>query len=383
MIRFAQSLVVIGWLSLGPDLVAQAEDWSALMEQACTHRRYGVRLAVSKKVAAAGDRSVEAIRKWQSEGKPMPLLLVSSIASASTRGPKTLALLAFWARDRSFPWRSQALGGLAERKLVGHHELFSMAVKDPSHLCRIQGGRGLWAVAPKGAKGAVSLLLRDSDPRVRVRIAAFLLEQGEDAGLGLLMQALTWEFEFLGDPWGKREAATAAKVLEKDLGEDCDFSTPQARALSIAKLRHHLRDRFPGHDSVEPVIDAAAGWENGLDIRSCRNGDLFIRWNNQGQVALGLLGELREDGLPAVADSMNNLSADQGAARRVHGKITCDYLQLVLSDPLRRWKFAPDALTVQVDKSLRALTLAFEDGDSVQKAKMLRDRLLQFTEESR
>ena len=103
MIRFAQGLVVIGWLSLGPDLVAQAEDWSALMEQACTHRRYGVRLGVSKKVAAAGDRSVEAIRKWQSEGKPMPLLLVSSIASASTRGPKTLALLAFWARDRSFP----------------------------------------------------------------------------------------------------------------------------------------------------------------------------------------------------------------------------------------------------------------------------------------
>jgi hypothetical protein len=336
------------WLLLLAPLAAQqatAQPVADDVRAACEHARYGVRVSASKKVAQAGDAAVPAIRaRMQERGKnSLPLLLVDAIAGEITGAGATRALLAEWADDREFFWRSQALKGLANRKDQGSRARFEAGLADPSHLYRIQGARGLWHL---GVKEPAAALLEDPDPRVPVAIAAFLLEQGDERGVPVLESALVAQDEFLGDPWARRDAQMALAALRK--------AFPQKK-LELPESR-------PG------VVDQDAG---GLEIRSCRNGDWYLRWDARGRFTVGLRGGEGFEIEPVQV----KLS---GKASATFGDVVCDSLQFVSKDPALRWRCAPGHVPAELADFLKTLAAKLEERGAAGAARALRERLPQF-----
>jgi hypothetical protein len=315
------------------------------LRAACEHARYGVRVSASKKVAQAGDAAVPAIRaRMQERGKnSLPLLLVDAIAGESAGDGATRALLGEWADDREFFWRSQALKGLANRKDEGSRARFEAGLADASHLYRIQGARGLWHL---GVKEPAAALLLDPDPRVPVAIAAFLLEQGDERGVPVLEAALAAHDEFLGDPWARRDAQVALAALRK--------AFPQKK-LELPESR-------------PAVVEQDVG---GLEIRSCRNGDWFLRWDARGRFTVGLRGGEGFEIEPVPVKL-------GGKASATFGDVVCDSLQFVSKDPALRWRCAPGHVPAELAEFLKTLAAKLEERGAAGAAKALRERLPQF-----
>lgn len=351
---------------------AQEQDWDKAVAKACEHRRYGMRRAVSRKIAEAGDEAVPAVRAYAA-AKTIPLLLVDAIARADTRGDAVLALLEEWAQSRDFYWRSQALGGLAHRKLERLRPLYLEALRDASHLFRIEGARGLHLLDPERDRAAIDgLIENDPDPRVRMRLAALLTEGGDHRFVGVLVAALDLKAEFLGDPWGKREADRAVRAIRPLIG-DTAIEVPAS-----ASLRASLRGR--GVELSEPDFgETDRDYAGGLGIRSCRNGDLFLRWTDTGEILVGLLPQ-RGVTLPAAAwTELSKPLADLGQGEReVHGRVVCDYLELVCGPQSRRIKYAPGALPSEIRSLLAELTAALRATPNPELADELSGRLEQF-----
>lgn len=358
----------------------EAENWNALVAKACEHQRYGMRVAVATKIGKAGDAAVDAVRAYAAD-KTLPLLLVDAIASADGDGPKTLALLGEWAQDRTFYWRAQALRGLADRKHRASVELFRTALHDASFLFRIEGARGLYLTDADRAPARA--LLRDADPRARARIAAFLLEQKDAAGLATAAAALRRRDTFLGDPWAEREATTALRALRAFAGDDFGYDVsapPAANAAALGRIDALVLSH--GGEAPPPSPSVSDDYAGGVEIRSCRSGDLFLRWTSDGRIDFGLEASERT-GLPAA--TWNELAATlpTDAEDRTHGTVVCDYLRVLSTKPTLRAKCAPGALPDDLTRWLKALAAGLEKTGEGDLAAELTSRLDQFVPASR
>jgi hypothetical protein len=374
--------VFLGVLAAGP---AAGQEWSDAVEKANTHRRYAVRKAASDEVARAGDAAVPAIQAFvAARGRDaVDLLLVDAIAKADGRGPEVLALLRGWAEDRDFFWRAQALGALAARGLPDDAARFRTALGDPSHLFRIEGARGALAVGSDADRQAATELLADPDPRVRVRVAAALPE--DRRALPVLAGALGREDDFLGDPWAARDADLAARALCDRLGLDFDAvwrgsaGEPEARAAAVARLSGEARAAY-GEDGW-PALPVPGGalppGTGGVEIRSCRNGDLFVRWTPAGEVVFGLEGDLRVQ-LPAQRWQVL-AAALASTPNGTLGRVVCDFVRLAPGRGAAQLKAAPLSLPAGQVDCLNDLAAAVDEtGAAPRAAALLRDRLTQF-----
>ena len=383
----ARSLIATALLGLGA--VAQetpaAADWDRVATQAADHPRFAVRRAAAGRLAGGGDAAVPAIRRLiEARGKDaVPLEIVDAVARSEAHGPEVTALLRAWATDPAFYWRSQALQGLATGDAREHRELFRAALADPAHLYRIAGARGLLAAGVAEDRGAVSALLDDPDPRVRAGIARALLAAGDASGAARLVEAVAGvERRFLDDAWGAREALETVRALEAaGLG---DFSAaigkePAERAAALDALREWAR----GKGAELPEGDTADGgptFTGGLEVRSCRHGDLHLRWTAEGIVRVGLDPtedlELGDSAWPELLEQLAELRGSQ-----VHGTVICDYVRLkAVSDGHEvHHKVAPGAVPPALSEWLKRLATLFEESGSATLADGLRSRLAQFT----
>lgn len=347
-------------------------DWHEVVRDAAEHPRFALRRAAAGKLAKAGDEAVPAIRAYQeSAGRnALPLVVVDAIAGSGVAGTATEALLEAWAKDESFYWRSQALGGLAQRAVERVLPVFRRAVDDPSHLYRIEGARGLLAVGDGAADDLrVSALLADADPRTRLRVALMLLEAGKPTGIGEIVAAVDGASRrFLDDAWGAREALFALQELRRLTGHDWTAALdedPAAQQKARDAVHAWAREQLPSWEPTEragPSLDAVGG----VEVRSCRNGDLFLRWAANGEAIVGLdpVRSARMDDV-ALAALMADLADITGVA--THGTVVCDYLRLYV--PARpgqkaedvHHKAAPSALPPAVHEWLKALAGALDE----------------------
>ena len=346
-----------------------ADPFDDAVQKAVTHGRYAVRRAAAGKLARAGDDAVPAMRRYvDAHGlDAIPLELVDALAQSDVRGPEIEALLTEWASNRRFFWRSQALGGLARRGVEGARPMFEAAIGDPSHLFRIEGARGLLTVAQADA-GAVALVrarLGDDDPRVRLRVALLLLERGDGGGARQIGEAVFGAARtFLDDRWGAREATLAVRELQRIagldvaaiLGDDLDAAA-EARAVATAWVQGAAPDYEPpaAHQEEPPPL-------LGVEVRSCRNGDLFLSVFADGRVAAGLD--------PRVVVEVDDLSrlvpgdALDGVA--THGAIICDFVRVYVSPtpgepPRAHHKAAPGSVPGPVLEWLKMLAATLDE----------------------
>jgi hypothetical protein len=382
--------VVLVALAAPPPLAAQeapSEDWAAVVETAVSHRRFAIRRAAAGRIAQGADAAVPALRAHAAaEGQDsLPLELVEAIATSPATGPAIEALLEEWAADRSFFWRAQALGGLARRGIARLAPVFRRAVEDPSHLYRIEGARGLLAVGDEdGDRGRVRALLDDPDPRTRLRVALLLLEIGDRTGTGAILAAVDGAGRrFVDDAWGAREAVFALREVRRIIGRDFAAALDEdgdEREAALVAVRAWAGVAGPAHPS--PPEPEAVG---GVEIRSCRNGDLFLRWTADGRFFAGL------DPLEPLAVPDRDRGALEAALPglagvAIHGRVVCDFARLYVpaspggDRPEVHHKAAPGALPPAVLEWLKTLASSLDESGE---GPRLRSRLGQFAASDR
>ncbi len=364
--------------------VAAGADWPAKVKVAIESPRYAVQRAASNDVARAGDAAVPAIRAYvESKGKDaLPLLLVDAMAQSDAGGDAVRALLRGWATDREFFWRAQALTGLARRKSPLDAELFAQALQDPSHVFRVAGAKGVHALAgaaPKAWDAARAVLL-DPDPRARVLFAMHLFAQTrEPAALPALVAAIADDRAFLDDDWARRLAVQTVQTLARVAGTNFDYQGTRSLAgnrEAIAKFAKWAELDPPELRERDDVQDLG-----GVEVRSCRHGDLFLRWTDTElhfDLDRGRKVVLPADAHAALMQALATALDTNSEARRVVGKVVCDYLQLTVRAPARLWKVAPDAVPAEVHRFLVATADALATAGHGGLASELRARLTQF-----
>ena len=118
----------------------------------------------------------------------------------------------------------------------------------------------------------------------------------------------------------------------------------------------------------------------GVDLRSCRNGDLFVCWTADGVVRTGL----EPTGATKLSAEVwqrltKDLAAEAGVA--VHGRVVCDYARVLAhpgGDTDVHHKAAPGSLPTGLADWLGALAAALRDAGDNATADALDSRLPQF-----
>ncbi|MBX3462777.1 MAG: hypothetical protein KF830_06375 [Planctomycetes bacterium] len=366
---------------------AAADDWAAHVQKACTSPRYGLRLAAARKLAEGGDAPVPAIRDWarQHGRNQLPAALVDAIADADPKahGPAVLALLREWSEDADFFWRAAAMRGLALRAAAtaapGRHELaawFARCHDDPAWLMRTHARLGSALLDDPDAASRP-----EADPRARVRLAALLLGQGRVPPLQPLLDALADERTFRGDPWGRRLGAEAHKALKAWLGEahpladggsfaDKPAAITALLAAAAAKSGQSLQPPVPRTDPATPFT-------GGIEILSCKHGDVFVQWTAAGEVFAGLDAET-EARLPAeVWQRLTQARAALPLGGDL-GVVICDSMRLEWRPPDVHVKVAPGSLPAAAAIWLEQLARAVEEAGCAGLGRDLRTALTQF-----
>jgi len=372
----------------------QNEDWAKHVSKACKSRRYGIRLAAARKVAAGGDAAVAAVRAYAVENGPnqIPVSLVDAIANSGKAGPKVSRLLWDWTMDPDFYWRSSAMRGLALRIRsykaaaenggtpgLDHAQVqYLMSVRaenDPAWLMRTHARFGL---ALDGKPIDELFAMPEQDPRARLRLATLLIEQDITPPMQPLFDALADERTFLGTPWGANLATEANKTLRRWLGDEFPKFEPGDKPAAIAALEKVLEQKT-GQQIETPELrtDQVQGTTGGIELLSCKHGDQFVQWTDDGLIHLGLDGA-RKVQLPA--DAWQQLSKDRTAMalEKSVGVVICDSLRVCQPGSKTNAKVAPASMPKPTADWLKRLAQRLEEAGETEIAADLRRGLGQF-----
>ncbi|MEC8253743.1 MAG: hypothetical protein VX044_11055 [Planctomycetota bacterium] len=370
------------------------EDWSRHVKKACTSRRYGIRLAAARKVAGGGDEAVAAVEAYAAEQglNALPASLVDAIADSGKAGPKVSRLLWSWTMNPDFYWRSSAMRGVALRVpryksaeedgtppgLPPAQVDYLMSVRaenDPAWLMRAHARLGMIL----GGKPIDEVFwLSEPDPRARVRLATLLLTSGVTPPMQPLVDALADERSFLGTPWGANLATESSKALRRWLGDQFPKFEAGDKRAAIAALLPVLEAKT-GETLLAPerkrdlVTDAVGG----VELLSCKHGDQFLQWGEDGTVSFGLDG-----GHSATlrGDAWSELFQDRAAIalEKSVGVVICDSLRISQAAPKTNAKAAPASLPPAAADWLKRLAQMLDDAGETQRAADLRRGLGQF-----
>lgn len=390
------------------------QDWAKHVRKACESRRFGIRLAAAKRVALGGDAAVPAVVAYvEDKGlNAIPSSLVDAIADSGKDGLAVRGLLNLWAGNQDFYWRSSAMRGLALRlannqapvnaaapnknaadappdsKAVFAHgqSKYHAALyqNDPAWLMRTHArfGIALASTADNAAPGSwektKDTASRELDPRARVRLTRLLLEQGKVTPLQPLFDALADQRTFLETPWGPRLGQEAKKALKRWLGDDFPAMVEGDQAASIKLLRDAAQKKS-GQTITLPQTksDKATDISGGVEILSCKFGDQFVQWTEDGTLHFGIDGS-RTAKLPADVWQKLSKQRTQLALEKNAGVVVCDSLRLRMLDPDTNAKVAPESLPQPAAEWLKQLAQRLEEANETELAADLRRGLGQF-----
>lgn len=289
-----------------------------------------IRIQAARRVVRAGERGFEAcLRFIRANGRQaLSADLVQALGNFSLGSSRKL--LRELVADPEFIWRPQAMRGLAMHPTRDEEAILEAGLGNPSWLVRREAMTGWTRLKRDAARKALHQALADVDLRVRVHAAGLLLEQQDDSGLQVLVDALDAEEEFFGEDFGLRVRRRAFGLLRKRAGEDKGYDAlapREARRAAVSAFRSwaSLSAEGPGDPgSVQPV--QAHDWRMGYERRSCRLGDLYYRFDSEGRLFRGLFQPVEVE-LPVEKrkELLRAAASLTPPGRRVFGKIRCDF----------------------------------------------------------
>jgi HEAT repeat protein len=271
--------------------------------------------------------------------------------------PRARALLLRVALDRDFPWRPYAVRALAVRPLPQDRAAFLQLLSDRLAPVREAAALGLGAAGtPAEASDALlerrSLQVALADPSFDVRAGAAeaLRARGDASGTGRMVKDLALTRRFFDLDFGEiaRRRAWAFVVAaagDKILATGYDPGAPAiARDAALPAVHDAL-----GIRADDPASRQAADAEDvifGLEVRSCRRGDAFIRLTAGGEIVAGQYDLRRAKVAAATWEEMRKALE---AVRTVpplplYGRPGCDFERYYLLDEegLRKITVGPE-----------------------------------------
>ena len=355
-------------------------DWTSAVEKATSARRYMMRVAAARKIAAAGAEAVPAVEAYidQNGLNALPAAIVDMIAKQETTGDAVVEQLLRWARTKDFYWRPAAMLALARRapllperksELV---ELFMQHRDDPAWRVAANARLGLRLLDAGDASPRA-----DDDPRLAAEVAGLLLQEGKTPDLQPLVDALANERTFLDVPWGQQSAMGVAQALRRALG-DAHPGAMENKDEAIAAVRAALTEKF-GQELTQPQIqrDPDIEFSGGIEALSCKNGDVYIQWTADGRIFAGVDAQFAVQLPPETWAELSKVRTTLGLEKSL-GVVVCDALRLKWNEPELHARFAPAALPAHAADWLLGLASALANADKNDLAAALRSVVEQF-----
>ena len=340
---------LLGALTAGPARLAppahapvprhQDEEIERLMRAATTGRAV-VRPQAARRLVELGPRGEERLlAELQPDGMGLaalgpPILEALGIA----RDPRLRAALWESLGDADFPWRPSSARAIAERPSPAEARRFVPLLDDVLGEVRTAAAEGL--MRSHGPLPPLRAVLADEDERVRRAAAVALVRAGDRRPLWLLFEELARV-----DQWFERRSGQAARILAaralESLGVELHGLDPleEPDASSAVAARSAIEADLTAMLGPRPELlpqqraGRTAPARIGLELRSCREGELWLRWGADDQLIVG-------QGNPAVvplppgttARLEDLLTAGLAAAgpRRMYGTPGCDLEQLLV-----------------------------------------------------
>ena len=250
--------------------------------------------------------------------------------------------------DLDFPWRGPAARSLAKGPQSTEFERFLALTKDRLDQVRLAALDAL-ANSNEGPASKARPELRERwlhmaqfDPNDRVRRAAVLcLDAAGDHGyLVWLLEDLKRTDRYFRLPLGEQARFAAIRALKKRLGDDFGFRAEDdpagpANVEALKALRAALLARLEGN----PVPALPALWTArspipgnviGLELRSCRVGEYFLRWNRADLLLVGTGAATSIELEPGSVAALSELISKEFAlleSDRFWGEPGCDLEQ--------------------------------------------------------
>ncbi len=300
-----------------------------------------VRPQAARKLASFGEAATKEVRSYLAEHGGNVASLGPDVVGVLGRLPGDDIRELLWqsVNDPSFPWRPAAARSLAETARPDEFKTVSGFLNDSLAAVRLSGLTAL-EVSQQQSIQAVRARLEDQDDRVRRGAARLLDLWGRRWALAWPLEELKREDRYFESETGKKARFAAFGLLKKNLGgkwlyrPDRSPTTPEnveaikAIRADWSKLLTRPAPRLPN------VAKAGSRIENevlGLEIRSCRKGEFFLRWTEDDalhlgtgnpirvQLAEGTVKLLRRD-LPGILSSVGDqrLWGDPGCDMEVY-----------------------------------------------------------------
>lgn len=357
-----------------------------------------VRPQAARRLVTLGDAAIEAVLA-ASAGTPAGLgrlgkdvvLVLSELEDARLR-----ALLWEALDDLDFPWRPAAAAGLASSAREDERARFLGLAADRLALVRVAALGPLAAARSDAARAALHAALSDPDARCRRAAVDHLAAAGERWALRALQRDLFQDDTFFDRDVGRALRAEAARVLRRHLPELEAFAAydPSAPAWDagnrapLASLAEALSALPAGPPEqaldvlrVPPRPRAPAVAVLGLELTSCRHGELLLRLTEDDRLLVGV-GRPVSLPLPAGTTGRVLAAAQQATAApalavepgdaRFYGSAGCDREVLLIAPggdarALRAWEVSkgsdpvPDLRPEALGRALAGIVAALPE----------------------
>lgn len=246
--------------------------------------------------------------------------------------------------DPDFPWRPAAARSLATTARPEEKTPWRKQLADPLAAVRVAALQGIERLDLRSAQGDVLRLLEDPDDRVRRRAAVLADRFGYPAALLLLVEDLRRDDHFFQNPTGRKARYESARILKELLGEDAGYvpahaPTTESNAAAITRLEELVREHAGGASMELPAVARASGPTPGnvlgLELRSCRRGEFFLRWNEDDGLLVGTGKPARVQLPPGTTRRLQDLAKATAETldRRTWGEAGCDLERFHLAQP--------------------------------------------------
>lgn len=198
-----------------------------------------------------------------------------------------------------FPWRPQILEGLGTPPRAGEVERFGTYLDAPLASVRIaslaglrQGDPALWL--PK----VRARMLRETDDRVLRALADTAIELGDPSAAWVLIDQLAADESFFDQPMGHVARLDATRLLRLRFptapifNPNLDPNSAEARAAreeQVQFYQEHLGERPQATPARQSSLARQGQVLFGVELRSCRAGEHFLRWTDRDQLWIGRL----------------------------------------------------------------------------------------------
>ena len=249
--------------------------------------------------------------------------------------------------EPDFPWRPYAVRSVAESALPEEAARFEELLEDPIAPVRAAAIAALGRLERRSAIDAIAARLSDEDDRVRRAAAEQLVAWGRPSALWWLVEEYRRSDSFFDRPTGEQARFAAAKGLSRLIGGDLALhpERPQDAATELGHLAELVRARAGERPEIAEIARAGeplAGERLGLELRSCRRGEFFLRWTRSDELLVGQGRPVRVALAPGTVDGLAEAAEEAARAtpERFFGAPGCDLEQLHLVDAsgaLRTW----------------------------------------------